>query len=180
MPWYQWYPTVLRKYVVFDGRSGRPEFWWFQLANLIVVVVIAIISDAAGASNLLPDLYWLAVLLPSLAVSIRRMHDTDRSGWWVLINLIPLVGGILFIVWAASSGTFGPNRFGSPPDGGTAAPATAFDGQAYQSQYQTPPPPTDPQAAPPAAEGSPRYCARCGSPLTPGATYCGNCGAPVA
>ena len=108
MPWYQWYPTVIRRYAVFDGRAGRPEFWWFQLADVIAIVVVAIVSAAVGASRSLIDLYQLAVLLPSLGVSIRRMHDVDRSGWWVLISLIPIVGWILFIVWAASSGTPGP------------------------------------------------------------------------
>ena len=179
MAWYQWYPTVLRRYAVFDGRAGRPEFWWFQLANLLVVAAIWLLLVAVGASRAILDIYQLAVLLPSLGVSIRRMHDIDRSGWWVLISLIPFVGWILFIVWAASSGTPGQNRFG-PPVGDVDAPATAFAGQGYQAQYQPPPPATDPQTAPPATEGSARYCARCGSTLTPGATYCGNCGAPVA
>ena len=103
MAWYQWYPTVLRRYAVFDGRAGRPEFWWFQLANLLVVAAIWLLLVAVGASRAILDIYQLAVLLPSLGVSIRRMRDIDRSGWWVLISLIPFVGWILFIVWAASS-----------------------------------------------------------------------------
>jgi uncharacterized membrane protein YhaH (DUF805 family) len=169
MSWYQWYPTVLRRYAVFDGRADRPEFWWFQLDNLIVLAVIWAFLLVTGASRAIVDIYWLAVFLPSLGVQIRRLHDTDRSGWWVLFGLIPIVGVIFMIVWLASEGSPGPNRFGASPRGDVGS-ATSFGGQGY-----------DPAAATgsPGGESS-RYCARCGSPLAAGATYCGNCGAPVA
>jgi uncharacterized membrane protein YhaH (DUF805 family) len=178
MSWFEWYPTVLRRYAVFDGRAGRPEFWWFQLANLIVVIVVSIISSAVGASRVLVDLYQLAVLLPSLGVSIRRLHDTNRSGWWILIGLIPIVGWILFIVWAASAGTPGPNRFGDGPrDQSGAVPSAGFSDPGSVAPYQ---PPAEAQSDPQSGGTSSRYCARCGSALAPGATFCGNCGAPVA
>jgi uncharacterized membrane protein YhaH (DUF805 family) len=111
-----WYLDVLKKYVVFDGRAGRPEFWWFQLGNVIAYAVLAIVGrvvlGSAGGTDL-AGLYALAVLLPGIAVGIRRMHDTDRSGWWVLIGIIPIVGWIIYIVLCASRGTAGPNRFGA-------------------------------------------------------------------
>ena len=110
-----WYLDVLKKYAVFSGRAGRPEFWWFELCNVIAYAVLAIIGRVVlGSSGIaLGYLYGLAVLLPSLGVSIRRLHDTNRSGWWVLIGLIPVVGWIVLIVFYASSGTAGPNQFGT-------------------------------------------------------------------
>jgi uncharacterized membrane protein YhaH (DUF805 family) len=110
-----WYLDVLKKYTVFNGRAGRPEFWWFTLANVIVDIVLAIVGAAilgASRGRALTELYGLAVLLPSLGVGIRRLHDTDRSGWWILLILIPLIGWIVLIVLYALRGTAGPNRYG--------------------------------------------------------------------
>jgi uncharacterized membrane protein YhaH (DUF805 family) len=174
MSWYQWYPVVIRRYVDFDGRASRPEFWWYQLCNVIIVAVLTVIGHAVNDRNAIADLYNLAVLLPSLAVGIRRLHDINRSGWWLLLNLLPIIGWIIIIIWAASAGTPGPNRYGVGPRGPgnepPAAPATA----AW-------PAPDQPSASP--GEDAPgataRYCARCGSPITPGSAFCGNCGAPV-
>jgi uncharacterized membrane protein YhaH (DUF805 family) len=118
-----WYLAVLKKYTVFNGRAGRPEFWWFTLASLIVSIVLEIIGaiiNGASGGRALTGLYSLAVLLPSLGVGIRRLHDTDRSGWWLLIALIPVVGWIILIVFYASRGTAGANRYGAE-----AAPAPA-------------------------------------------------------
>ncbi len=113
-----WYTDVLRRYAEFAGRSDRPEFWWFALINLIVSLVIYAIGIAAFGYNggqILGFVYGLATLLPSLGVEIRRLHDTNRSGWWILIALIPLIGVITLIVFFASPGTQGSNRFGPPP-----------------------------------------------------------------
>lgn len=171
MSWLEWYPTVLRRYAVFDGRASRPEFWWFQLANAIVVVLLYIILAAVGASRAIADLYQLAVLLPSIGVQIRRLHDTDRSGWWILFGLIPIIGWIVMIIWLASRGTPGPNRYGPGPRGKTdEEPVASFGGGSYQAESQ-----------PASGTGeSARYCRNCGSTLAPGATFCGNCGATVA
>jgi uncharacterized membrane protein YhaH (DUF805 family) len=113
-----WYTDVIRRYAEFDGRSGRPEFWWFMLWNLVITVVvylvgIAVLGSARG--GLLADLYGLLVLLPSLGVEIRRLHDTNRTGWWVLLAVIPIVGAIVLIVFFALAGTAGPNRYGAEP-----------------------------------------------------------------
>jgi uncharacterized membrane protein YhaH (DUF805 family) len=116
-----WYTDVIRRYTDFDGRADRPEFWWFSLINLIVslvlwVIGIALIGGVSGG-QILAALYGLVTLLPVLGVDIRRLHDTNRSGWWILISLIPIIGAIVLIVFLASRGTQGPNSFGpeSPP-----------------------------------------------------------------
>lgn len=108
-----WYMNVVRQYTVFTGRAGRQEFWMFQLINLGIAIVISIVGGMIGLS-ILSTLYSLAIFLPALAVLIRRLHDTDRSGWWSLILLIPVLGLIGIIVLAALEGTPGPNQYGEP------------------------------------------------------------------
>ncbi|MEM7218125.1 MAG: DUF805 domain-containing protein [Pseudomonadota bacterium] len=109
----QHYIGVLKRYFDFNGRSARPEFWWFVLINIIISIVLAFIDSALG-TVFIGLIYSLAVLLPALGVTVRRLHDTDMSGWWVLISLIPLVGAIALIVFCARAGTAGDNRFGPP------------------------------------------------------------------
>ena len=112
-----WYTDVIRRYTDFDGRSDRPEFWWFGLINHREPVVWAIGIAAFGfpTGELVAVLYGLVTLLPALGVEIRRLHDTNRTGWWILISLIPIIGGIILIVFFASAGTQGSNRFGPQP-----------------------------------------------------------------
>jgi len=119
----QWYIDVLKKYAVFNGRARRKEYWMFVLFNVIISIILGILDRILGldfgsggsSSGWLSTIYSLAVLLPSIGVAIRRMHDTNRSGWWVLINLIPCVGFIWFIVLAAQEGTIGDNQYGPDP-----------------------------------------------------------------
>lgn len=115
-----WFMAVLQKYAVFSGRAQRAEYWYFALFYLIIYVVLATVDSLLGMSEigLLSTLFSLAVLVPSLAVSVRRLHDTDRSGWWFLIVFIPLIGTIVLLVFAAQDGTPGENRFGPNPKGG--------------------------------------------------------------
>jgi uncharacterized membrane protein YhaH (DUF805 family) len=136
--------TVLSKYAVFNGRARRSEFWWYYLAVTIVDTILYVVLVAPGygafmtanmeylAANdptapaptmpgslvtgfLIVSLVNLALLLPTLGVSVRRLHDTDRSGFWYFLSFIPFVGIIILIVWWASAGTPGPNRFGPDP-----------------------------------------------------------------
>lgn len=111
-----WKLVVLERYAKFDGRSRRAEFWWYFLANLIISVVLNIVDFGIGLSGfgVLSTIYGLAVLIPGLAVGIRRLHDTDKSGWWLLLALIPIVGIIVLIVFWATEGTRGDNRYGVP------------------------------------------------------------------
>ncbi|MFJ1808329.1 MULTISPECIES: DUF805 domain-containing protein [unclassified Streptomyces] len=109
-----WYLDVLKKYAVFGGRARRQEYWMFTLFSVIISIVLAII-DAVIGSSILGIVYSLAVLLPSLGVAVRRLHDTSRSGWWILIALIPLVGAIVLLVFLASEGKQEPNQYGPNP-----------------------------------------------------------------
>ncbi|WP_432892786.1 DUF805 domain-containing protein [Kribbella sp. CA-245084] len=119
----QWYIDVLKKYAVFDGRARRKEYWMFVLFNVIASIILSILDRILGldfggsssSSGWLSTIYSLAVLLPTIGVAIRRMHDTGRSGWWILINLIPCVGWIWFIVLAAQEGNAGDNAYGPDP-----------------------------------------------------------------
>src|SRR5437899_1593476 len=90
-----WYLEALKKYAVFSGRARRKEYWMFFLFNLIIGLVLGVIEGVAGGPGVLESLYGLAVLIPGIAVSVRRLHDTNRSGWWLLIGLIPLIGVIV-------------------------------------------------------------------------------------
>ena len=127
-----WYVKVLKQYVDFNGRARRREYWMFALFNAIVLVVLTVLDSLIGTGNitgssgsaglafsanlgLLSGLYALATILPGLAVAVRRLHDTDRSGWWVLIGLVPFVGGIVLLVFFVLEGTRGPNRYGADP-----------------------------------------------------------------
>lgn len=101
-------------YVDFTGRSSRSENWWWCLFYAIVYVV-SLTLDIASDSGLLTLITALGMLLPTLAVQVRRLHDLDKSGWWLLITLIPLIGFIVALVWFCSKGTEGDNRYGSDP-----------------------------------------------------------------
>ena len=108
------YFTVLRKYAVLAGRARPKEYWMYVLISAVVVLVLGIINGLMGADvPALPMYYSLAVVLPSLAVTVRRLHDTDRSGWWLVILLVPIVGAIVFLVFMATPGGEMANRFGA-------------------------------------------------------------------
>ena len=116
-----WYLEALKKYAVFGGRSRRKEYWFFVLFNIIVAMVLTAIDfllgtfSASANVGLLSGIYSLAVLIPTIAVSIRRLHDIDRTGWWILISLIPVIGSIVLFIFALLDGTPGSNRFGPNP-----------------------------------------------------------------
>jgi len=108
--------TCFRKYATFSGRARRPEYWWWALFNVLITVPLAIVDLAienSGGPAVLSNLANLALFLPSLAVGVRRLHDTDRRGWWILLWIIPLIGWIIMIVFLCERGTDGANRFGS-------------------------------------------------------------------
>lgn len=118
VPWgtsVNWYLDVLKKYAVFSGRARRKEYWMFVLFHLIVAAVLLGIDIAAGTNGILYGLYWLGTLLPSLAAAVRRLHDTGRSGWMILVGIIPLVGGIILLVFLATEGKPENNEYGANP-----------------------------------------------------------------
>jgi uncharacterized membrane protein YhaH (DUF805 family) len=116
--------TVLGKYATFSGRATRPEYWWWLLATIILFTVLGLIDGGLiapmmGFETFSPDagqpvsmVVSLALLLPNLAVAVRRLHDTDRSGWWLLLSLIPLLGTLVLLYFFVQRGTEGSNRFG--------------------------------------------------------------------
>ena len=116
-----WYLEVLKKYSVFSGRARRKEYWVFLLFNIVISVALAVIDGATGTFSeemglgLLGGVYALAVLIPSIAVSVRRLHDTDRSGWWLLLAVVPVLGAIVLLVFMALDSKPGENQYGPNP-----------------------------------------------------------------
>ena len=106
--------SVFSQYVGFKGRARRSEYWWFVLFNIIVSVVISLLASLTGW-NFLSILYSLAVLLPGLAVAVRRLHDIGKSGWFYLFAFIPLVGAIILRVWFCKDSEPGANAYGPNP-----------------------------------------------------------------
>lgn len=103
---------VLNNYVTFSGRALRSEYWYWVLFTIIATIVLSIVDGILGL-QLLVNLFSLAVLLPGISVSVRRLHDLDKSGWWLLLAFIPLIGAIVLIYWFCQKGTDGQNRFGA-------------------------------------------------------------------
>ena len=112
-----WYLGCWKKYAEFSGRARRQEYWMFFLFNILAFVAIGIVDAVLGTSGALCGLYNLAALIPGLAVFVRRLHDTDHSGWWWLISFIPLIGVIILLVFICSDSKPGENRFGPNPKG---------------------------------------------------------------
>lgn len=116
-----WYLEVLKKYSAFSGRARRKEYWVFLLFNIVISVALAVIDGATGTFSeemglgLLGGVYALAVLIPSIAVSVRRLHDTDRSGWWLLLAVVPVLGAIVLLVFMALDSKPGENQYGPNP-----------------------------------------------------------------
>ena len=116
-----WYLEVLKKYAVFDGRARRKEYWMFVLINFLITVVLSLIDILIGTFSpqtgvgLLQGLYALAVLIPFIAVTVRRLHDTGRSGWSTLIALIPIIGGIVLLIYMVQDSQPGANQYGPNP-----------------------------------------------------------------
>jgi len=117
----KWFVKCMKQYAVFSGRARRTEFWMFALFNFIFAIVASIIDTAIGSKlgilqfGIFYLIYSLAVLIPGLAVSVRRLHDIGKSGWMVLINLIPLIGLIWFIVLTVKDSQPGENQYGPNP-----------------------------------------------------------------
>lgn len=113
-----WYLEVLKKYAVFNGRARRTEYWMFFLINFVIGIVFSVllrVTNGLGLIYALDGLYSLALLIPSLAVAVRRLHDTGKSGWNILLALIPLVGWIIVLVFLAQDSQPGDNAYGPNP-----------------------------------------------------------------
>lgn len=129
----KWYLKVLQQYADFNGRARRKEYWYFFLINFLISFGIAFIGGILGFMNpesslaFLPSalamIYGIAVFIPGLAVGVRRLHDTNRSGWWMLIGLIPLIGSIILIIFFVEDSQPGTNRYGENPKNPTPVPS---------------------------------------------------------
>ena len=126
-----WMIMPLERYADFSGRSQRMEYWMFTLFYLIVITVLLgfaiFFGSPAGEDHTLAENYSLVVLglfvvgtiIPSIAVTVRRLHDQDKSGWFYLMSFIPYIGGLIMFVFMCLEGTVGPNRYGPDPKGGS-------------------------------------------------------------
>ncbi len=113
-----WYIAALKKYAIFNGRSRRLEYWMFTLISGLIVAGLSVADARMGNyPPFLSAIYGLAVLIPAISVTVRRLHDTDRSGWWLLISLVPLLGQLVLLVFMLIGGKRERNQFGPDPKG---------------------------------------------------------------
>ena len=111
----EWYIAVLQKYLVFEGRARRKEYWMFSLFSFLVALVLGIVDTVVlGTGGMIGGLYALAVLLPGLGVTVRRLHDIGKSGWWIFISLVPFIG-ILILIYFTIKDSEGDNHYGPRP-----------------------------------------------------------------
>ena len=115
-----WYIDVLKKYAVLKGRARRTEYWMFVLFNCIIAFLLGIVDGIVGSFGVIGLIYCLAVLIPGTAVFVRRLHDTDRSGWWFLIAFLPIIGLIVLLFFMVQDSKPGENRYGKNPKEATA------------------------------------------------------------
>ncbi len=119
-----WYFTVFKKYFDFDGRARRKEYWVFTLINSIVCLILSLLIELNGSifRSIISIIYGLGVFFPEWAVTVRRLHDTGHSGWWVFINLIPVIGAIILLIFLLTDSQEGSNQYGPNPKYGSATP----------------------------------------------------------
>jgi uncharacterized membrane protein YhaH (DUF805 family) len=127
-----WYLSVLRQYAEFSGRARRKEFWYFALANTLIFVALAVVDVWAdlvhrpSGFGFLSGFYSIGVLVPAIAVAVRRLHDTGRSAWWLAIAFIPLAGAFVLLYFYVQDSSPGANRYGPNPKGVIREPPTAM------------------------------------------------------
>jgi len=115
-----WYLKAFKNYAVFNGRARRKEYWYFVLFNIIFSILLTAVDSFAGTldangSGLLSSIYALVVFLPSIAVAVRRLHDVDKSAWWMLIGIVPVIGVIILFIFMVKEGDPYENRYGINP-----------------------------------------------------------------
>lgn len=123
MPFKSYFIDVIRnKYAAFNGRARRSEYWFFVLFKWLIICSIAIISNSQGEDTLMAQVgtgifmvFYCALIIPSLAVSVRRLHDSGKSGWFILLNVIPLFGGLILLIFYFMDSDEGTNMYGKDP-----------------------------------------------------------------
>ncbi len=164
-----WYLEVWKKYAVCDGRARRTEYWMSVLFNGLIGIAFSFLycmllyfsESAAIGMVVLSLIYSLAVFIPTLAVEVRRLHDTGRSGWWLLLNFVPF-GDIVLLVFFCLDSQPGENQYGPNPKG---VYASSYGGYPPSSGYQS------------SSTGT--YCRNCGTLVPHGSAFCQNCGARI-
>jgi uncharacterized membrane protein YhaH (DUF805 family) len=127
----EWATLPLKRYAEFSGRSRRKEYWMFILLYVAAIIAAGTVETMLALGNMigfygpLTLLVVLGFFVPSLSVAIRRLHDTGRSGWWLLLGFVPIIGGIVLLVFMVLEGTRGPNEYGPDPKGGVEGAAAA-------------------------------------------------------
>jgi uncharacterized membrane protein YhaH (DUF805 family) len=185
----EWYLIVWRKYAEFEGRARRQEYWMFILFNLLAIVALAIVGGIGVAINkdyggilFVPlGFYYLAAIIPSIAVTVRRFHDTGRSGWllllFVVLGIIPFVGfitAIVQIVFMCQDSDPGMNQYGPSPKYPDASPGSIPGNVAFNTLTLNYQPPSSPTSA---TQLQPAVCKSCGATLNEGSHFCASCGA---
>jgi len=185
-----WYLMVLKKYAEFNGRSRRTEYWMFVLFNFLAILVLAAlggvgiaISEDYGGILFVPlGIYVLAVLIPGLAVAVRRLHDTGKSGWlllvFMLVGMIPfigIIGAIIQIVFFCQDSDPGTNQYGPNPK----FPDQAFGAYAGSAGFTSMGLGAQPQPQPPTVASNFGFCRSCGIRLKDASPFCGNCGGRI-
>ena len=110
-----WYLEVLKNYAVFGGRARRKEYWMFLLFNIIISITLGVIEGIVGSYGIIAMLYSLAIMIPAVSVTVRRLHDIGRKGWWILITLVPILGAIVLLVFLVQDSNPGENQYGANP-----------------------------------------------------------------
>ena len=188
-----WYLEVMRKYAVFSGRARRKEYWTFQLVNSLIALAFALMLIPVFPSPMDSEkpvgfavwfvvfcAYILFTIVPGLAVSVRRLHDADLSGLWLLLSFVPL-GGFVLLVFHVLDSTPGPNQYGPNPKGtgraGYAAPYPSYGTPSMTPYGQQPMTRSaGAGAALPGGGSSLGFCSACGTSMQAGTRFCPNCG----
>lgn len=117
-----YYSICLSKFADFSGRARRREYWTFVLVNCLIALLLLILGLAFGedspASNIMVTIFYLIMLVPNLSVSVRRLHDIGKSGWYMFLSLIPLIGGLILLIWSLMDSEPGENQYGKNPKEG--------------------------------------------------------------
>lgn len=177
--------SCLSNYVGFEGRARRSEYWFFYLFNLAVAFAAYLLSQLLK-TNAISTIVTLALLLPGLSVSVRRLHDVGKKGWYLLMVFVPVVGAILVLVKLCTEGDAGPNVFGPDPKNRagytqasyTSAYANPHEEPGSAQRYGTQPVYEDEITRAVSGQNA-KYCTYCGSKLGPGQKFCTNCGAMI-
>lgn len=173
-----WWLMGLRRYADFSGRSSRKEYWMFVLFNMIFGIVAIVLDNIIGTAiygvgyGAVYIIYLLAVMIPGLAVSVRRLHDVGKNGWFILVSLIPIIGSIWLLILMCTDSSTGDNGYGPNPLAALAALENAKYGNTSSDSWTS----DQTSYTPNQAKKVQKYCENCGSSMEKGVLFCTSCG----